>query len=247
MWMCASGGQTQRSHPDPLLHRRNLVPNAPLVRTLATREAVPRTMAQTVIASIPTLPPFFNPRRLPFAFPYNYLLVGLSPLFLPILLCLLLVRFSNDSKKSRIRIKDLERGRDAETEGPNRLTKLLTTVMQSAGEERVEIHVPRAEQESVEYAAADAADLAQDDKRPRVKVERFDRKGRQPLASRLRAPWSSDAATEFGTTYKPKQPSLLPAQKAMVHHLNDPALLPQLRKIWTYFPDVINCHAMIVW
>ena len=58
-------------------------------------------------------------------------------------------------------------------------------------------------------------------------------------------PWHSPWKHESLPKSK-KQAPLSPAQRTMVENLNNPEILPKLTKVWTYYPEVTNSHAIII-
>jgi len=178
----------------------------------------------------PTLPFFLNPRRLPMNAPYNYLVVLGLPILLPTMMVLVLYRFSTESRKSRARVSELDRGWALE-EGKgqderSRIDKLVRSIVMSSTEDRVDEErnmMPRTPAEETKPA--------------NVQVDGKDSNGILDVPANRRSPLQVDVASK-----KHKQPDLLDPQKKMIRTLNDPAIVPRLEKRWTYFDDVTNCE-----
>lgn len=239
-----------------------LIDDTPLIKSFASQDPLPLTLKQSLYAAVPSAPPFFNPRRLPFRFPYNYMVVGFSPVLLPLMVSLAIYRLSKDNKRSRLRVKDLEQGVDSDIGGSDRLSKLLSTVIQSAGEERVDGDALEPEgitdeTRSLSSSSSVNATRSSDVSGLGTQKENLSEPKHKPCLSpkkrttARRSPWSSEQIKSTKLDQLPeekrRQPVLFQAQRAMVHHLNDPKVLPRMSKIWVYFPDVVNAHAIIVW
>lgn len=220
-----------------------------MITSIEVQEAPSLSAGQTFLAAIPSFPSFFNPRRLPLAFPYNYMVVGLSPVLLPVMACLTLTRFSRESKKSRLRIEKLEEGVEPEMRGPSRLTKLLTRVIQATTEESVGESTRKTEEKindafyELRMAASNVSGGSRERRGSQIEVDA----DVSYNASSSRAPWSSSNSEDLIIKHKSKNPPLTASQMNMVRNLNDPNVLPQLQKVWTYYPDVVNAHALIIW
>lgn len=186
-----------------------------------------QTVLQSIKGSLGSPPPFLNPKRLPFSFPYNYIAVAASPVLLPLLVARIWFKLSKDSKESRLRIADMERGWEADLSGvpEGRINRLVKGMVISAGEDNVE--------EERNILRTDAGE--QPSVHGTVEVNH----------STTKAPWHSP--WQHGELPKPKkQLPLSEPQRNMVRNLNDAQNLPRLTKVWAYFPDVINCGLQIV-
>ncbi|UZJ54868.1 hypothetical protein CBS101457_004188 [Exobasidium rhododendri] len=208
-----------------------MIAETPLLAKVEPRTAPELTFWQGVRSMAPSLPFFLNPKRLPMRAPYNYLVILGLPVLLPTFVVLVLFNFTKESKRSRARVLELDRDWDME-EGrgkgeKDRIDHLMRSVMMSAGEDQVD------QESSILPTSPVEEDLSNVHKSFQG-VDSARRRMRSPL----------DVPT---TVEKPKQPPLLEAQKRMIRALNDPKIVPRLEKRWTYFDDVINSHAIIVW
>jgi hypothetical protein len=185
-----------------------VLPDAPIITEIVVGQPRPKTLS----SYLPTVPFFFNPRRIPLGFPYNYLVVLGSPILIPVFTVRVLVKLSGDSKKSRLRIADLERGWEIGEDGQeSRIDRLVRGTL--LGRE-----------------AGDGDDLAEG----------------TPSPNSSKLPWHSPWPYEADRPASEKQPDLLLAQKTMVRNLNNADIIPRLTKVWAYYPDVTNAHAIIV-
>lgn len=224
--------------------------DAPLLTNvaLADTKVDERSMWARLAAWRPSLPFFLNPRRLPFRFPFNYIIVIALPITLPTFLLLLIFRFARESGKSRKRILELDSGwRDEDEEqraGTGRIDRLVRNVVMSVGEDRVDEQrdifgsSDDADEEAVKQITASRTngDRSRVDSTVIATAKAADRTGL------TKSPLEKPTAIEEGR--KSKQPALHEAQKRIVHNLNS---LPRLEKRWAYFNDVINSHAVIIW
>lgn len=205
------------------------MPDAPLLSSVDPGEAPVLTRWEKVRSMTPTLPFFLNPRRLPMNAPYNYLVVLGLPILLPTMIVLVLYRFSKESKRSRVRVSELDRGWALE-EGKGqdergRIDKLVRNIVMSSTEDQVD-----------EERNMMPTTPAEETKPAHVQVGKYS-KGILDIPSNRRSPLQVDIASR-----KHKQPDLLDSQKKMIRTLNDPAIVPRLEKRWTYFDDVTNCE-----
>lgn len=184
------------------------------------------TRWESIRAGLPSVPFFLNPRRSPFKAPYNYLVVLGIPVLLPPLLVLLLYRFQKESRKSRARISELNKGWDLEEgqneEGSSRIERVLRSVAISASEDRVE------EERSFLPSSPTR------EKNPKIFGRRF---SMEPVVPSQRSPLSASLVKK-----RKKQSPLHDCQVNIVRSLNDPAVVPLLEKRWVYFDDVVNCE-----
>lgn len=196
----------------------------------------------------PSLPFFLNPRRLPFRFPFNYIIVIALPITLPTFLLLLIFRFAREAGKSRKRILELDSGwRDEDEDeraGTGRIDRLVRNVVMSVGEDRVD------EQRGIFGSGDDADEEAvrritvptTNGNQSRVDSTATATANTADWTGLKKSPLEKPTAIEEGR--KSKQPALHEAQKRIVLNLNS---LPRLEKRWAYFNDVINSHAVIIW
>lgn len=208
----------------------SLMEGAPLLSAIEPGEAPVLTTWERIRSKAPTLPFFLNPRRLPMRAPYNYLAVLGLPILLPTMIVLVLYRFSSESRKSRARVSELDRGWSMEEgngkDERGRIDLLVRSFMIGAGEEQVD------EERSILPTTP-----AEETHPAHVQVT-YDSKSTSSAPSR-RSPLRIDVASK-----KHKQPALLDSQRKMVRTLNDPAAVPRLEKRWTYFDDVVNCECI---
>lgn len=220
------GVAAEKGHKVHPTSRSQLVHDTPLLSLVEPREAPELTTMQKLRAKVPALPFFLNPRRLPFNAPYNYLAIVGLPILLPAMIVLVLYRFAAESRKSRARVSELDKGWDME-EGDgrgerHRIERLVRSVMMSVGEERVD--------EERSFIGS-----AHHDDEGVVQVEE---------ASQTATPNRSPLQSSWAEGNKHQQPALLAAQTRMVRALNDLQTLPRLEKRWAYFDDVINGESM---
>lgn len=141
---------------------------------------------------------------------------------------LIIYKFSTESRKSRARVLELDRGWSVE-EGKGkdergRIDQLIRSVVMSSTEDRVEegrslLPTTPNEETSPAHIKSNTTNIAQ-----------------LPLPSK-RSPLQ-----DLTLTKKRKQAPLKESQKKMVRTLNDPNIVPRLEKRWAYFDEVTNCE-----
>jgi hypothetical protein len=203
-------------------HNSKVMPDAPLLSLVEPREACELTLRQKIRQYTPSLPLFLNPNRVPFRTPLNYLAVLSLPILFPGLVLVILYKFSSESRKSRARVSELDKGWDIE-EGKgkgekDRINQVMRSVIMSVGEDRVDEDPtsPMSERSNVHFLDQDNTTF-------------------QPVSNR--SPLGVKASVG-----KLRQVPLPEAQRRMVQSLNDPSVVPRLEKRWTYFDDELSCH-----
>lgn len=224
-----------------------LLSNAAILTDVQLHEPEKQTFLQNVRTKVSKTPGYLNPNRIPMNFPYNYIIFFGLPVLLPVFLVRVVYKLSKDSKKSRLRIEELERkwneleleeddneeqnqkyiesledSKQARTATEERTSRLMKNMVMAVAEDNVE-----SERDLIPGLAT-----------PHEHVTT------EPSQT-TRPPWHSP--WKHGELPKSKkQAPLSPAQRTMVANLNNPDILPRLTKVWTYYPDMNNSHAIII-
>lgn len=165
-------------------------------------------------------------------YPYNYLAVIGLPILFPTMVILIIYKFSTESKKSRARVMELDRGWSVE-EGKGqdergRIDQLIRSVVMSSTEDRVD------EDRSILPITPN------EETSPANIIPQIANNNNNQLAM----PTKRSPLQDLNLIKKAKQAPLKDSQKQMVRTLNDPNIVPRLEKRWAYFDDVTNCECL---
>lgn len=223
--------------------------DASILTDVQLHEPEKQTFLQTVRTKISKTPGFLNPNRIPMNFPYNYIIFFGLPVLLPFFTIRVVYKLSKDSQRSRIRIEELER----------KWNEMEYDVEEEDGEEQKERNIDSIEDKTQTRNATEER-TSKLMKNMVMAITEDNVESERDLIPNLVTP-HKNLTTESSDTILPpwhspwkhgslpnskKQAPLSQAQRTMVENLNNPDILPKLTKVWTYYPDMNNSHAIII-
>lgn len=227
-----------------------LLSDAAILTDVQIHQPEKQTFIQNLRAKVSKTPGLFNPNRIPVNFPYNYIIFLGLPVLLPFFTVRIVYKLSKDSQKSRLRIEELERKwnelefeEEEEEDNEEQKQKSIESIertnqSRNATEERTSRLMKN-------MVMAITEDNVESDKDLIPGLSKTNENITTESNNITRPPWHSP--WKHGELPKSKkQAPLSSAQHNMVQNLNNPDILPKLTKVWTYYPDMNNSHAIII-